>query len=282
MTKNLNRKIIQKIKGRAAVDGNGVHLVRVLGNDTVKAFDPILMLDSFDSTNPKDYIGGFPMHPHRGIETITFLKEGIMKHKDSLGNEDIITGGAVQWMTAGSGILHEEQIPAAERMLGVQIWLNLPAKDKMTDPEYYNIRQEDIEEIDMEDAYIRIISGEYKGKKSFQAKHSPLNFYHIHMKKGKKLIMDDIDDKSLMIFTLLGDVDINSEHIEEKTAVRLSEEGNIEITAKSDSDILILGSKALEEEIHWGGPVVMDTREGLEEAFKEMQNGNFIKKRIEY
>ncbi|MDZ4910763.1 pirin family protein, partial [Clostridium perfringens] len=125
----------------------GVSLVRVLGNTTVETYDPILMLDSFDSTNPEEYTAGFPMHPHRGIETISLVVKGNMVHKDSLGNEDGITDGEVQWMTAGSGILHEEKLPASDKMLGVQLWLNMPRKHKMAPPEYHSIKKEEIKEI---------------------------------------------------------------------------------------------------------------------------------------
>ena len=123
----MERKISKQVRGFRTQDGAGVSLVRVLGNGTVQEYDPILMLDSFDSTNPDDYTAGFPMHPHRGIETISYVYRGFMTHKDSLGNEDTIGDGEVQWMTAGSGIMHEEKLPAAERMLGVQLWLNLPS-----------------------------------------------------------------------------------------------------------------------------------------------------------
>ena len=138
----MERKVIYQVKGSPAVDGAGVHLVRVLGPDTVKEFDPVLMLDSFDSTNPPDYTAGFPMHPHRGIETISYVSSGQMMHRDSLGHSDTISSGEVQWMTAGSGILHEELLPAAERLLGVQLWLNLPAKEKMTSPRYHPERRD--------------------------------------------------------------------------------------------------------------------------------------------
>lgn len=124
-----NTKIVQGYRTR---DGAGVSLVRVLGKDTVEEFDPILMLDSFDSTNPEDYIKGFPMHPHRGIETISYLYKGKMIHRDTLGNEDAITSGEVQLMNSGSGIEHEEMIPESDRLLGVQLWLNLPSSEKMS------------------------------------------------------------------------------------------------------------------------------------------------------
>jgi len=127
----MERKIQERITGFRTQDGAGVSLVRVLSNQTIQSFDPILLLDSFDSTDPAEYAAGFPMHPHRGIETISLIVRGNMVHKDSLGNSEAISDGEVQWMTAGSGIIHEEQLPASERMLGVQLWLNMPKKDKM-------------------------------------------------------------------------------------------------------------------------------------------------------
>ena len=126
---NVKRKVLHKAVGYKTKDGAGVNLVRVLGSSTVKEFDldPFLMLDSFDSTNPEDYTAGFPMHPHRGIETISFVSRGKMQHKDTLGFEDTITDGEVQFMTAGSGVEHEELIPATEQLRGLQLWLNLPS-----------------------------------------------------------------------------------------------------------------------------------------------------------
>ncbi len=163
----MERKISQQVRGYRTTDGAGVSLVRVLGNQTVQAYDPILMLDSFDSTNPDDYTAGFPLHPHRGIETISYVYRGYMTHKDSLGNEDTIGDGEVQWMTAGSGIMHEEKLPAAERLLGVQLWLNLPAKDKMAPPAYHSIKNADIEDIDFNWGKLRLLAGEFEGKVCF-------------------------------------------------------------------------------------------------------------------
>ena len=133
------RKIKKLTTGQRTIDGAGVHLVRVLGHDTVMDYDPFLMLDSFDSHNPTDYIKGFPIHPHRGIETISYLVQGEMTHQDSLGNKGTIRSGESQWMTAGSGIMHQEMPQASKHMLGVQLWLNLPQKEKMTDPTYFDI-----------------------------------------------------------------------------------------------------------------------------------------------
>ena len=161
----MKRKIIDKVTGYRTTDGAGVSLVRVLGNRTVETFDPILMLDSFDSTDPSAYEAGFPMHPHRGIETISLISTGNMMHRDSLGNSDTITDGEVQWMTAGSGILHEEMLPPSKRLLGVQLWLNMPGKDKMKSPEYHSIKKEEIKEIPIDGGILRLISGQYKEHK---------------------------------------------------------------------------------------------------------------------
>ncbi|MFQ9981162.1 MAG: pirin family protein, partial [Finegoldia magna] len=161
----MKRKILNRTQGFRTKDGAGVSLVRVLSRNTTKEYNPILMLDSFDSTDPDDYIKGFPMHPHRGIETITYLREGTMTHKDSMGNEDTITDNEVQWMTAGSGIMHEEMPKPSKRMLGVQLWLNLLSKDKMVRPHYQSLRGDDLKIVEEDFARVKVISGEYKGTK---------------------------------------------------------------------------------------------------------------------
>ncbi len=200
----MERKISEQVTGFRTQDGAGVSLVRVLGNGTVKEYDPILMLDSFDSTNPDDYTAGFPMHPHRGIETISYVYRGQMTHKDSLGNEDTIGDGEVQWMTAGSGIMHEEKLPASERLLGVQLWLNLPAKDKMVPPAYHSIKNDEIQEIPVEGGKVRLLAGEYEGNKGYESKYLPLNYYDVHLEPGASLTIPTDENRSVMAFTLLG------------------------------------------------------------------------------
>ncbi|MBU5668400.1 pirin family protein [Peptoniphilus sp. MSJ-1] len=279
----MDRKIIAKVRGQRAVDGAGVSLVRVLGLNTVKAFDPILMLDSFDSTDPNDYIAGFPEHPHRGIETISYISRGNMVHKDSMGNEDAISDGEVQWMNAGSGVMHEEMLPASERMLGVQLWLNLPSDEKMSNPSYKSIKNSEIEEIEFEGGKIRLLSGSYKDHKGHKGEHLPLDYYDIHLEKDAKIKIDTNRDDSIMIFTLLGDVYIGDELIEEKTAVKFSEGDFINIKNASEyAQVLFISSKKLDEDIAWAGPIVMNTREELEVAFNDLRNGNFIKEKIDY
>lgn len=273
------KRIIQnKVTGFSAIDGAGVKLVRVLGHDTVKEFDPILMLDSFDSQDPDDYTAGFPMHPHRGIETVSYVYKGKMKHKDNLGFEDVINDGEVQWMTAGSGILHEEQLPASERLLGVQLWLNLPSEKKMVDPEYHSIKNSQIQEINFEGGKIRLLAGNYKEYKGFQGKYSPLNYYDIELNANSKIEIETDFDDSVMLFTLLSDVIVGGEKILEKTAAKLTQGNSVIIeTGEKKAKVLFVGSKALNESISWGGPIVMNTDSELKQAFVELRNGTFIK-----
>lgn len=279
----MERKIKRMVVGYRTQDGAGVQLVRVLGFSTVEEFDPILMLDSFDSINPNDYIAGFPMHPHRGIETISYVYKGFMTHKDSLGNEDTIGNGEVQWMTAGSGILHEEKLPASERMLGVQLWLNLPAKDKMCPPEYHSIKNKDILEINFDWGKIRLLAGEFEENKGYISKYLPLNYYDIHIKPNQTAtIKTDVND-SVMLFTLIGEVYVGDELVREKTAVKLTHGEYVKIKGVvGNSQVLFISSKALSEPVVWGGPIVMNTKEELEKAFYDLRRGTFLKDKISY
>lgn len=279
----MERKIKNQVTGFRTKDGAGVSLVRVLGNQTTDEYDPILMLDSFDSINPEDYIAGFPLHPHRGIETISYVYKGQMTHKDSLGNEDTIKDGEVQWMTAGSGIMHEEKLPASERMLGVQLWLNLPAKDKMVPPAYKSIKNSEIQEITLDNGKLRLLAGEYNGITGYKSKYLPLDYYDIHLNPNSSIVLDTDSNSSIMLFTLLGDAYISGELIKEKTAVKLSQGNSVEIkSTDTKAQVLFVSSIRLDESIAWGGPIVMNTKEELNKAFQDLKDGTFLKTGIQY
>ncbi len=279
----MERKIKQQVQGYRTQDGAGVSLVRVLGPGTVNEYDPILMLDSFDSANPDDYTAGFPMHPHRGIETISYVYRGKMTHKDSLGNEDTIEDGEVQWMTAGSGIFHEEKLPASERLLGVQLWLNLPAKDKMAQPAYHSIKSTEIEEIELENGKLRLLAGEYKGIKGYLSKYLPLDYYDVHLNANTSIVLNTDKERSVMVFTLFGDAFIGGELVKEKTAVKLTSGDHVEIkAADKNSQVLFMSSTVLKEQVAWGGPIVMNTKEELNKAFDDIRKGTFLQKEISY
>lgn len=264
--------------GQKAVDGAGVNLVRVLGKDTILDFDPILMLDSFDSRNPEDYIKGFPTHPHRGIETLTYLVKGRMDHEDSLGNKGIITDGCAQWMTAGSGILHSEFPRESERMLGVQLWINLPKKDKMTKPKYFEIKSEDIAKKDMDWGIARVISGKEFDLKGVSPHHLPIDFYDLTIYHGKTFYLPKKSDKNGFLFLLEGDLQVGDEIYKEKSALLLNDVEKIQIKAtKSDARLLVIQGPRLDEPVAWGGPVVMNTKEELRNTFMELSLGTFIR-----
>lgn len=279
----MERNIKQQVRGYNTQDGAGVNLVRVLGGGTVKEYDPILMLDSFDSKNPEDYTAGFPMHPHRGIETISYVYRGYMTHRDSLGNEDTIGNGEVQWMTAGSGILHEEKLPASERLLGVQLWLNLPAKDKMVPPAYHSIKNAEIEEIELENGKLRLLAGEFEGSKGYASKYLPLDYYDIHLDPNASIVLNTDSERSVMVFTLFGDAYIGDELIKEKTAVKLTSGDNVKIKATDkNAQVLFMSSTLLAEPVAWGGPIVMNTKEELNKAFDDLRKGTFLQTKISY
>lgn len=278
----MKRKILNRTQGFRTKDGAGVSLVRVLSRNTTKEYDPILMLDSFDSTDPEDYIKGFPMHPHRGIETITYLREGTMTHKDSMGNEDTITDNEVQWMTAGSGIMHEEMPKLSKRMLGVQLWLNLLAKDKMVRPHYQSLRGDDLKIVEEDNAKVKVISGEYKGIKGYTPKYLPLDFYEIEIKKNEEFTIDTKDDQQVILFTLIGDIEVEGDVVSEKTAVTTTDGDKLTIKAK-DEDVIVLFLQSIptNEDIAWAGPIVMNTNEDLRQASLDLRNGTFIKEKPE-
>lgn len=279
----MERKIKKMVQGFATQDGAGVHLVRVLGNATVEDYDPILMLDSFDSTHPDDYTAGFPMHPHRGIETISYVVRGAMQHRDSLGNADTISDGEVQWMTAGSGILHEERIPAAEHLLGVQLWLNLPAKDKMIPPAYHSIRSADIPEVPFDGGKLRVLAGSYREVHGYAAPHLPLDYYDVRLDADAQLLLETDPARAVMLFTLQGKITVAGTTIPEKTAARLTAGEHVVLRGGSEpARVLFISSKALDEPVAWGGPIVMNTRAQLSKAFEELEAGTFLKNNITY
>lgn len=278
MTKRAITKIIQ---GQRAMDGAGVSLVRVLGYHDAKDFDPFLMLDSFDSVNPSDYTAGFPMHPHRGIETITYLITGSIEHEDSLGNKGYIHSGESQWMTAGSGILHQEMPKEADRMLGIQLWLNLPKGEKMTEPKYLSITPDMMGQINQENAKIRVLSGSFGKSRGVTPPHIPATIYDILLKKGTELELQTKTDETVFIFLIEGDAVIGQQLISSKSAVLFGQGDNIRVTAPPDADsrFLFFSAKPLQEPIAWGGPIVMNTQDELNRAFQELNQGTFIKYR---
>lgn len=277
----MERKIKKILTGFNTQDGAGVKLTRVFSNQDAYDLDPFLLLDFFNTDNPEDYIKGFPWHPHRGIETVTYFIKGLVEHQDSLGNKGKIGDGDCQWMTAGSGIIHQEMPQEQPVALGVQLWINLPKKDKMMDPAYRDIASEDIIEIEDENIRVRIISGEYKGKKGTiegNEKISP-NMLDIRIKNGESLRYETKEDHSVIVFIFDGEGEFQGEILGQGNGILYDKGNNILLKAVGERDlrVLVLTGKPLEEPIAWGGPIVMNTREELNEAFREIDEGTFIK-----
>lgn len=275
----MERLVKRVVQGTNAVDGAGVRLARVLGLRTVKDYDPFLMLDSFDSQNPQDYILGFPMHPHRGIETITYLVEGEIIHQDSLGNKGIIRSGGMQWMTSGSGILHEEMPQPCPRMLGLQLWLNLPQNEKMTSPKYFDIPKESIPIVKEESGTLRVISGTYKGVHGVTPHHIQASLWDITVEPGREMEVPTLVGQTVFIFLLSGDAEIGNLPFREKSALLFGEGDLIRVKALEDhaARFLFVQAPPLHQSVAWGGPIVMNTQEELDQAFRELRMGTFIR-----
>lgn len=276
----MEAELLTARQGFLAKDGAGVKLVRVLSRRSMKEYDPFLMLDSFDSRNYDDYKAGFPMHPHRGIETITYLSQGHVTHRDSMGNEKKIGPGSIQWMTAGSGILHSEFFDEEDRLLGLQLWLNMPASDKMKRPEYRELHREDVPVVEKNNMKIFVYAGELEGEKGYQSKYQPLDYFVLHMEEGAEITVPGKDGYQHVLFTLTGEAKTDGKVIPEKTAARYSD-GDLTITAISDGEFVYLSSPPLNEPVAWGGPVVMNTDRELQQTFIELEQGTFIKEEIE-
>ncbi len=262
-------------------DGAGVKLNRVFGYNETPRFDPFLMLDYFATENSDDVINGFPWHPHRGIETITYILKGSIEHQDNLGNKGVIGDGEVQWMTAGSGIIHQE-MPAAsvEGIEGFQLWLNLPQKDKMTEPKYGEVKADMIETLDKEDVQIKVIGGEFEGViGAIDRKELGVNLYDISIPAGTKFVHSPGEgiNTFMFVFRGFGYFGKNQDRVNEKDAVLFEGEDGIQIEAVTDLRFLLGEGRPLNEPISWGGPIVMNTREELRTAFREYDEGTFIK-----
>lgn len=276
------RTIKKVITGKQAVDGAGVHLVRVFGYHDTQDFDPFLMLDAFDSENSEDYIKGFPWHPHRGIETITYLVSGRIDHGDSLENQGSILDGDCQWMTAGSGIIHQEMPQPADRMLGFQLWLNLPKEHKMTQPAYHGISGAEVPVIEEQGSKVHIISGNYKGKEgAAKGEYVKMLYLDVELEKDTQWSVEVEPDHTLFIYILQGSLcfpEDSSKCIGEKHAVLFNEGTAFQAkTTGEEARFVILAAPPLKEPIAWGGPIVMNTQEELDLAFKELSGNKFIK-----
>jgi len=283
----MNRKIEKILTSKPTIEGAGVHLKRAFGYNEVPLLAPFLLLDDFRSNNPADYIAGFPWHPHRGIETVTYMLEGTVEHGDSMGNKGIIAAGDVQWMTAGSGIIHQEMPKGINGIMGgFQLWVNLPSTHKMMGPRYREIKNEQIREVSTgKNIRIKVISGEVWGIKGpvkdlvadteyLDVTMAPDTEFEHSVKIGCRVFAYVVEGSGF--FGSAQNGSIGKEHL-----VIFKDGDNVKITADDrDLRFLLISGKPLGEAVAWYGPIVMNTREELEIAFEEYRNGTFIKKKV--
>jgi len=279
------RKIKEILKSQPTLEGAGVHLKRAFGFSEAPALDPFLLLDDFHSDNPEDYIKGFPWHPHRGIETITYVLHGDIEHGDSMGNRGVIGSGDVQWMTAGSGVIHQEMPKGSESglMWGFQLWANLPADQKMMAPRYRDIKAADIPEVVLETgARIKIICGSINGVKGpVQDIVIEPRYLDILLPPGGRFQLPVEPDHAVFVYVFKGDGFFDAQkknHIRPETLV-LFDAGRA-ITAEAGEDglrFILVSGKPLNEPVAWQGPIVMNTQSELETAVREFREGNFVK-----
>ena len=276
------RKVINIINGIPTTDGAGVELVRVIGQSALMELDPFLLLDAFRSDNPDDYIGGFPAHPHRGFETVTYLLNGRMRHKDNTGNEGIIAAGSVQWMTAGKGIIHSE-MPEQENGLleGFQLWINLPKSHKMTSPQYQEYDNDSIPTEDRNNASIKVISG-----KTSHGTQGPVEqpltaplYFDIQLEANTTLTETLPHEHNAFVYVIKGEVTLLDEKNEIVSIRRdqlaiLTKGESLTLTANDQStQFLLIAGKPLNEPIARGGPFIMNTQDEIQQAFSDYQNG---------
>jgi len=285
------RRVERIITGRPTSDGAGVKLTRVLTNNLQRRLDPFLMLDAFRSDDPNDYLAGFPDHPHRGFETVTYMIAGRMRHRDSAGHEGLLQHGGVQWMTAGSGVVHSE-MPEQEDgvMEGFQLWLNLPARDKMTTPWYRDIPSNEIPEFTTEDGVaVRVIAGESQGVQGAMTREATQPLYlDITLPAGASFAQPLPAGHNAFVYVfrgsaLVGDAEASGnaglQRVEDKQMAILANtegaDGVVIRAGDAEARVLLVAGKPLNESIAQYGPFVMNTQEEIFQAVRDFQAGKF-------
>jgi hypothetical protein len=276
-----NIEVNQIIDPIPATDGAGVKLKRSIGVEP-NYFDPFLMLDEFGSENKDDYIAGFPPHPHRGIETVTYMLAGDFEHKDSTGGEGRMTAGDVQWMKTGSGIIHSEMPAMKEGKLhGFQLWINMPAKMKMSKPEYHYIDADQMAVHKDTDKQIKVIAGKFEKAEGPIKRHNvdPV-YFDIELKNGKEFTHEIPSTHNSFIYLIEGEIKIGEkthDKVKDSTLILLTRGENLKVSALSNAKFLLISGKPIGEQIARGGPFVMNTKQEILQAIEDYHSGTFVK-----
>ena len=273
------RPVMKVTRGEATSDGAGVKMTRVLGTADARMFDPFLMLDHFNTENADDYIGGFPEHPHRGFETVTYMLEGKMRHGDNTGREGVIETGGIQWMRAGRGIVHSEMPEQTEGLMrGFQLWVNLPGKLKMSDPDYQEFDAEKIPVETREDgAAVKVIAGSTGRGTAGPVSGGAVDalYFDVSLPQGAVFREPVGSDRNAMRVVYEGAVSVAGRRIDALGAGFLGEGDEIVVEGWSAARFLLIAGKPLGEPVAWGGPFVMNTREEVMQAYDDYRRGKF-------
>jgi redox-sensitive bicupin YhaK (pirin superfamily) len=275
-----SRHIEQLIEGIATSDGAGVKLTRILTGKLQQRLDPFLMLDAFGSNEASDYIGGFPNHPHRGFETVTYMLSGRMRHHDSAGNEGLLENGSVQWMTAGRGVIHSEMPEQEEGVMeGFQLWLNLPSTEKMTNPWYQDFASDKVPQyLTGQGVLVRVIAGSSDGTQGLVTRKTtePL-FLDVHLPAHTNFSAQIPLSHNAFIYVYRGEVWVGETLIPSRRMGILSNTAqHVTLRATSDARLILIAGKPLNEAIVQYGPFVMNTQEEIHQALDDFRNGRFI------
>ena len=270
------RVIKRLVAGQSTTDGAGVNLTRIIGSPELNMLDPFLLLDEFGSDNPDDYIAGFPPHPHRGFETLTYMLNGKGQHKDSVGNEGKLGAGSVQWMTAGRGIVHSEMPIQTDGLArGFQLWLNLPKEKKMIEPAYQDIESEQIPIVKEKAGTVKVISGNFHGTVGPGQSHTPVLILDIQLLENSELTIPLTDGWNVFSFIYEGDVFAGQKLSKGQLAV-YEKDGDVDFKTKDNkAGIFFAAGEPLNEPVARGGPFVMNTRGEVLKAFSDYQEGKF-------
>ena len=269
-----NRRIQKVMQGIKTVDGAGVKLTRIIPSTELDMIDPFLLFDEFGSDNPDDYIAGFPAHPHRGFETITYMINGKFRHKDSMGNEGYLTDGSVQWMTAGRGVIHSEMPEKTNgKVRGFQLWLNLPKEKKMIQPCYNDIPADNIPIVNISGVKIKVISGTFSGITGAGVSHNGVLYYDISFDRESEIVIPIKNGWNSFCYVYEGSI-FSTVPIKKNDLALLGKNGTFRCKANEKNTRLILVARIpLDEPVARGGPFDMNTREELLKAFDDYQNG---------
>lgn len=267
--------ISHTVQGTSTQDGAGVKLKRVIGQPLLPRLDPFLMLDEFGSDLAQDYIAGFPPHPHRGFQTVTYMLQGKMGHKDSVGNSGLIEDGGLQWMNAGRGIIHEEMPQQTQGVLrGFQLWVNLPAKDKMSEPNYQDIPSSKIPEVHLEHGKVRVLAGVFndiKGAVNTTAVNP--NFWDIHLTEKQEFCADTNKEHNGFIYVYEGAIKIANQTINRGVCAVLALSDAVEVITEAKAKFIFVSGMPINEPIVQYGPFVMNTENEIHQAIADYQNG---------